>query len=377
MKVAVFSRYPKDSGKPKGGVESVTVVLVRALAELQGMDVHVITLENSLDKVAVEQDGLVTVHRLPKSRCPQVFDIIAGPGKKKLVNYINRLKPDVLHTHETYGLGLGKISLPHVFTVHGFDHTNLIADSARFAWLRSKLWKRVELKGLANQKHIISISPYVKAMIEPCTKANIYEIDNPVDERFYNIERCVEPGRVLCVGWLNERKNTLGSIEAFDIIAKQYPDAKLIIAGQAQEQEYFDRVKQKIAQYKLENRIELLGHINHTQLKDEMSKACVFLLPSRQENSPMAIAEAMAASVPVIAANRCGMPFMVKEGETGFLIDPESTEQIADRLGRLVGSINLCEKMGAAGRREAKRRFHLHEVALKTKEVYQRISKNI
>ena len=43
-----------------------------------------------------------------------------------------------------------------------------------------------------------------------------------------------------------------------------------------------------------------MGHINHLQLADELARASVFLLPSRQENSPMAIAEAMAAGVPVI-----------------------------------------------------------------------------
>ena len=49
-------------------------------------------------------------------------------------------------------------------------------------------------------------------MIEPLTKAKIYDIDNPVDEKFFNIKRRPEVGRILCVGWINERKNTLGSV---------------------------------------------------------------------------------------------------------------------------------------------------------------------
>ena len=159
MKVALFSRYPEDSDYPKGGIESVTVVLVRALAQLSDMEVHLITLERNQSEVTVEQDGNVTIHRLPDSRWPQILDIIAGPGKKRLVGYINDLKPDILHTHETYGLCLGNISIPHVFTVHGFDHANLIADSAKFATVRSRLWEYVEKQGLSKQSHIISISP--------------------------------------------------------------------------------------------------------------------------------------------------------------------------------------------------------------------------
>ena len=254
MRIALFSRYPEDYRKPKGGVESVTVVLVKALAQLDDMDVHLVTLERNRSKNTVEQDGKVTIHRLAGSNWPQIMDIIAGPGKKRLVSYIKDLKPDILHTHETYGLCLGNISIPHVFTIHGFDHANLIADSAKHAWIRSPLWRFVERRGLASQKHIISITPYVRQMIEPLTKAKIYDIDNPVDERFFKIERRPEPGRILCVGWVNERKNTLGSIKAFVGIAKQFPQAKLVIAGHANEQEYLNRIKQSIKHLAIKNR---------------------------------------------------------------------------------------------------------------------------
>ena len=87
----------------------------------------------------------------------------------------------------------------------------------------------------------------------------------------------------------------------------------------------------------------------------------------------MAIAEAMAAGIPVIASNRCGMPYMIEDGRTGFLVDPESTEQIADRLVRLLASHELCCEMGEAGRRMALKRFHPLAVAEKTVAVYRQI----
>lgn len=374
MKIAVFSRYPNNSKHPIGGVESVTVVLVKALAQLDDLDVHVVTLEYNKKETTVEKDGAITVHRLPRSHWPEILDIFIGPGRRRIVHYIMDLKPDILHTHETFGLGLGTLSIPHVFTVHGFDHANLIANSAKHAWLRSQLWKQAERRGLSTQKHIISITPYVRTMIEPQTRAHIYEIDNPVDERYFKITQCPEPGRVLCVGWINERKNTLGSVEAFAHIADCFTEARLIIAGEAKETEYLNRIQQSIKKHAIADRIEMLGHINHEQLMEELAKASVLLLPSRQENAPMAIAEAMAAGIPVIASNRCGMPYMVEEGKTGFLIEPESTEQIADRLAKLVGSNQLCKQMGRAGRQVALERFHPHVVAQKTRAVYRRIS---
>lgn len=373
MKTAIYSRYPSSSGCPKGGIESVTVVLVRALAQLNDMDVHVVTLEPKRTASVVEQDGDVVVHRLAGSSWPQVLDILVGPGRKVLVDYVTELKPDVLHTHETHGLGLGGICIPHVFTVHGFDHANLVVDSAKLGWFRSQLWKRVERRGLAKQSHIISITPYVRQMIEEMTNATIYDIENPVDERFFKIVRRPEQGRILCVGWINERKNILNSVKAFAQITGVCREAKLIIAGESKETDYFNRVKKAIEQHGISDRVELTGHITHTQLGQELARASVFLLPSRQENSPMAIAEAMAAGVPVVASNRCGMPYMVSEEQTGFLIDPESTDQIAQRLRRFIDSPQLCQQMGKEGRRTALERFHPRAVALRTREVYEQV----
>lgn len=54
------------------GVESVTVVFVKALAQLDDLDVHIVTLEREGTKIALKQDGDVTFHRLPGSRWPQI-----------------------------------------------------------------------------------------------------------------------------------------------------------------------------------------------------------------------------------------------------------------------------------------------------------------
>lgn len=376
MKVAIFSRYPSDSGHPKGGVESVTVVLVKALAQLDDLDIHVVTLEQERSRIAIEHDKDVTVHRLSGSGWPQVLDILAGPGKRRLLSYIRDLEPDVLHIHESYGLGLGSFSIPHVFTVHGFDHANLIAQSAKFGWIRSKLWKFVEQRGLAAQKHIISITPYVREMIEPLTSASIYDIRNPVDEGFFKIARCPEPGRILYAAWIDENKNTLGAVKAFAGVATDCPEARLIIAGEPRDAEYIVRVKHSIEYYGISDKVEILGFLGRTELGKELTRASVFLLPSRQDTAPMAIAEAMAAGLPVIASNRSGIPYMLVEGQTGFLIDPESTDQMTERLTQLVRSQQLCRQMGQAGHKVAMERFHPHVVAQKTRDVYMRICKD-
>ena len=72
----------------------------------------------------------------------------------------------------------------------------------------------------------------------------------------------------------------------------------------------------------------------------------------------MGIEEAMAANVPVVASNRCGMPYLVRNGETGYLVDPADADDIAARLGLLLHDDELRAAHGARARQIACERFH-------------------
>lgn len=373
----MFSRYPRVATQPRGGIEAVTVVLAAALAKIPGVEVHVITLEKEQVRDSVAREGNVRIHRLPASGWPEIADIVCGPGRRRLLEKVKSIAPDILHCHETFGLMLGGLELPIVFTVHGFDHANIPAEGRGLAWLRSPLWKLVERVGLARHRNIISISRYVRGMIAPRTRARIHDIDNPLDERFFEVERREEPGRILFVGWVNERKNTLGAVEAFAMARHLHGcGERLIIAGPAKVPEYLNRVKAMVVREGLEDRVAFLGHIDRVRLSEEYSKASILLLPSLQENAPMAVSEAMAAGIPVVTSNLCGMPYMVKEGKSGFLINPKNAEQIADRIARILKSETLRDKMGRRGREIALERFHPDVVARKTMEVYETVINN-
>jgi len=373
MKVLLVSRYPQSFDTPRGGVESVTLILARSLAEYGGLDVHVTAVEPGRKRERCEQDGPVTIHRLPGSKWPQIFDIMMGPGKKLLLQKVKELKPDIVHYHETYGLIPGKIQVPQVFTVHGFDHENIPTEGRDILKLRSWLWGRVEDFGLSRQTAIISISPYVRRMIEEKTTAPIHDIDNPVDKHFFGLESGDRSKRILCVGWVNQRKNTLGSVKAFIAARKQGVKGKLVIAGHANDPDYKGKIDAAISDAGLSEDVEFLGHINREQLTDQLARASILLLPSLQENAPMAVSEAMASSVAVVASNRCGMPYMIEEGRSGFLVDPLDTKLIAARLAELLRDPALCESFGRRGREIAYERFHPEAVARKTIQVYKQL----
>ncbi len=380
MKVVFISRYPKTPDQPKGGVESVTTILAEALANHGVDELHVLTLRHDLKKDIIETFGKVTVHRLAVKKCPQIIDIFIGPGAKRIKQKIADIRPDIVHSHETHGLALYNLGIPHIMTVHGFDHANVIAEKRRLATPRAKLWGMVEKFTLNKQSHIISISPYVSETIRhlcgpAIEQASITEIDNPVEEAMFQLQRSPGyPPNVLCVGWINERKNTLGAIKAFAPVLETVPEARLRIAGMPQLQSYYQQVEALIKQLGIESSVDFLGHINRQALQKELEQTAVLLLPSLQENAPMAISEAQAVGVPVVTSNRCGMKYMIKPNETGYLIEPENTSEISEKLLSFLSDRSLNMAFSKKAKEHASGAYFPARVAEKTCEIYRKLA---
>jgi glycosyltransferase involved in cell wall biosynthesis len=371
MKVAVVTSFPRDVDWPVGGVEAVSVVLVRALAALADLDVHVVTTDKARSRIERSACDGVTLHRLPRGGRWTLTDAI-GPGRRCVQDYLNRLAPDVVHAHDVYGLMVKGLPLPRVFTVHGFIHADTALSGSRFARLRSRVWHRIETSAWADQPHIVSISPYVRERLGGIATGVVHDIDNPVATSFFEIERDEQPGRIFCAALINARKNTLTLVEALGRLRAQGVAAQLRLAGAESEPAYARRIRQRVAELGLLEHVKLLGSISGEQVQAELAAASVFALVSLEEGSPMGIEEAMAAGVPVVTSNRCGMPYMVRDGQTGFLIDPTDPEDIAWRLEQLLRGDALRTSLGAQAQAVARERFHPAVVAQRTREVYRR-----
>ena len=105
----------------------------------------------------------------------------------------------------------------------------------------------------------------------------------------------------------------------------------------------------------------------------ELTQAACLALVSHQETAPMIIAEAMAASVPVIASRITGIPYMIEEGQTGFGVNQNDAGDIASKLIALLSDKNRNQAMGRRCQEVALRRFHADVVAAQTLKVYEQI----
>jgi len=371
MRVAVVTHFPDDPAAPVDGVETVSVNLVRALSEFDDVDVDVVTTKQDCPVSRTDRWGKVNVHRLPWAGGSMLRNAV-GAGRRQMQEYLRGLAPDIIHAHDTYGLMTKGMGVPRVFTIHGFMYGDLLAQGSLSAYMRSWVWRWFETACWAEQPHIISISPYVRERLKKIASGVIHDIDNPVSESNIDIKRNESKGTVFCAAAVVPRKNQLALVDAVAGLAENGDSVELRLAGPLHAESYVKQVRERISRTGLKGKVHLLGCLNAEQIRLELSSASVFALTSLEENSPMGIEEAMAAGVPVITSNRCGMPYMVRDGESGFLVDPNDPDDIARRLRQLLNDDELRKSMGAKGREIAMDRFHPTKVAMRTREVYRR-----
>ncbi len=372
MKLAMITRFPLNTSAPRGGVESATLNLTDALASLNEIEIHVLTTNKNCKNIETKRWKNTTLHYLPWHGHSMLHHAI-GPGKKLLEKYIKNLNADIIHAHDVYGLSVVDLDIPRVFTIHGFIYEDTKLSNRRFPNIRAKIWKHYEISSWKKQTNIISISPYVRERVSLLTNANIFDIDNPIQESFFNIERKEQKNqqRIFSAAWISERKNTLGLLKAFKKIIPSSPNAQLILAGEAKNKNYLNAVKNYIQTNNLSESVLLAGRLTQGQIRDELAKATIFALVSLEENSPMALEEAMAAELPIITSNRCGMPYMIKNNESGFLVEPANYDQIAEKCNLLLQNDELRREMGHKARQRATEKFHPKSVAKKTFNIYK------
>ena len=372
IKLAFVTQFPIDINRPLGGVEAVSVNLVRALAKSPELDIHVVTLCPDTKQNSVERYEQVTVHRLAKPPGSELFNAI-NKSKRLVVQYVTALGVDLIHAHDTYGIMVKDVPIAKIFTVHGFIYSDTLLANGRFKRLRAKLWEFVEKGCWARQPYVIAISPYVRERLSAVSNATIYDIDNPISNSFFQLSRNEQIGTIFTSAVICPRKNTLQLVKATGLLVAIGMDVRLRIAGSITDDAYAQELAAYISEHHLEKHITLLGRISTQEVQDELSRASVYALVSLEENSPMGIEEAMAAGVPVVTSNRCGMPYMVKHGETGYLVNPFNEKDIASKLKLILASKARKDSMSKKAKIQALDLYHADSVARRTLAVYQDI----
>ena len=191
------------------------------------------------------------------------------------------------------------------------------------------------------------------------------------------------PGRPTCtvvgVGRMVAKKAPDVTARAFERAAAERPDLRLVLAG--------DGPLRAVVAAAAGSRVELPGAVSPSQVQALLYRADVFAQHSvvdaetgDEEGLPVAVLEAMAAGLPVVATRHAGIPEAVVDGVTGLLVDAGDEIGMAEAFGRLAGDAELRRQMGLAGWQRARELFtwererdHLRRLLWRDSPALQRV----
>jgi glycosyltransferase involved in cell wall biosynthesis len=173
-------------------------------------------------------------------------------------------------------------------------------------------------------------------------------------------------------GMLTPWKGHEVALEALARMGTVYPGpARLVMAGLAsgEDQAYRSILARRAADLGIAHRVQITGFCE--DMPRLLAAADVSVAPSvRPDPLPGSVLEAMAMECPVVASRIGGIPEIVQDNRTGFLVGPGDASAMAERLVRLAGDPGLRERMGRAGRLVVERRFDLDQAVARLVGVY-------
>jgi len=270
-----------------------------------------------------------------------------------------------------------KSGFPNIVTVHG------IAKEEYDPKIRSELLDTIR-RGVVvpmenyvfeHAKILTVVSPYVKEKIEPFCNGKIQVIPNGIRDEFFNIENNEVDNRLLFVGGIEPRKGLLNLLKAVKIIREKIPGVRLYIVGSVRKQKYYNSLIDYVKKNKLNENIIFKGELSDEEIKKEFSECSVFVFPSKEESFGIVLAEAEACGKPVVASNIGGIPYVVDDNKTGFLVEYDDVDMFAEKILILLSDKNLRDKMGKLGKEKAKQ-FLNKDIAKKYYKLYKTVIDN-
>ena len=173
-----------------------------------------------------------------------------------------------------------------------------------------------------------------------------------------------DPPLIVAIGRLIAKKGFANLIRAFGLLVERGRSFRCEIFGEGPLE---NQLRIQIGELGLHERIQLPGPKPQHELRARLAGASVFVLPSVPEpeggmdNLPTVIMEAMATGLPVVSTRIGGIPEMIVENETGFLVQPDDVAALAGAIENVVNDRSLGQKLGQAGYERAQKLFSIEK----------------
>ena len=273
-------------------------------------------------------------------------------------------KYDLIHAH--YGFHSALLATivkrkPVVITFHGSD---VLKEPSR-----NKIYRKLQEFVVSRSDYIIAVSDEVRNVLVSSLGADpskISVISCGVDTLIFapqpkmDIRSQLEIGRdqkvVLFIGRLDHNKG----IDIISECARRMPNVSFVLVGVGPLRADAENCR-------------CVGACPNSEIPVWTNAADVLLLPSRSEGSPVVLKEALSCGVPVVASKIGGIPELVKDGETGYLVEAEDVDMFEERLRKLLDNPQKRRQMGQKGREHMMENYDSRNIAQRIKQVYEKV----
>lgn len=358
--------YPK-----MGGVEKYVYEVSLRLVLKYNVDV-VVTCSNWENNDYKEE----SINGIKVYRLPYLFKVSSTPINlfwcKKLHSIIDKENPDIINGHlpvpyiaDVVARIAHRKGIPFVLTYHndltGYNPLVRLLSKIYYYTLGFKTFD-LSQRIIVTSEYYAKSSPYLREYHQ-----KLWIVSPGVDVEKYNINRAnhlknkyglKDEKIILFVGQLNKESQHKGLdylMNAIKIVS-EFTDVKLVIVGTGNYIEYYKNMAES---YGMTNRVIFAGYVEDGDLPKYYCESDVVVLPSynRAEGFGMVLIEAQAGGTPVIGTTVGGIPYAIKDGETGLLVPPKDSEKLADAIIKILGDDELSQKMEQAGYEKVKKEF--------------------
>ena len=283
---------------------------------------------------------------------------------------------DVLHAHfgpvgNSFRFAKELWRAPMAVSFHGYDFSTLPRKEGKDMY--RKLFETVDA--------VTVNSEFTRQQVEKlgCPAAKLYSLPvglDPVEFPFR--ERKRDPGqpvRILTLARLTEIKGHEYAIRAVAKLLQRHPAIRYDIAGDGPLRE---RLEELVARLELQGNVVFHGALDSAAVRTFMAEAHIFVLASAsvegdQEGQGLALQEAQAAGLPVVATTHGALPEGMLPDQSGFMVPERDVEALAERLNFLVEHPEIWPMMGSAGRRFVEARYDIRRLNSLLEGLYSRM----
>lgn len=176
---------------------------------------------------------------------------------------------------------------------------------------------------------------------------------------------------IVHVGNIRPGKGHEVLIDAVAKLSSERSDFVVASLGTEKHPGDLDRVQKRAAAAGLSDRLRFMGR--RPDAIAFIGAADVFVNPSEVEGLPIAVLEAMALATPIVATAAGGVPTIVRDHDTGILVDPGDAGALADGLKRILDDVSLAASLGEAARTLVESEYGLESMVRATEDIYRRV----